>query len=79
MEQFVQSIFPSQDPKVLNAVAKANNQGQIVPSEDPAKAAAAAEERHDLYIVMAIVMGSLFTLTSIMVKLPLHNSLSFLR
>jgi farnesyl-diphosphate farnesyltransferase len=63
IEQFIESIFPSQDPK---AIAQA--EGKLVSAEDAEKSKSDAAARKELLYVFLAVIGTLFLISFIMVS-----------
>lgn len=63
VEQFVESIFPTQDPKALALIHK----NEVSPA-DAQKAAESAESKKDVFFIMLAVFGTLFLISSIMVR-----------
>ena len=64
IEQFIESIFPTQDPKILTEKAVARADAAVSPEQ----AAKMAEEKKDTLIMLAIVFLSLFLLSSLFVR-----------
>ncbi|KAI9890142.1 MAG: bifunctional farnesyl-diphosphate farnesyltransferase/squalene synthase [Vezdaea aestivalis] len=65
IEKFVQTIFPDQDPTLLTAQAAVSRSPEPL---DPEKEAEAAEARKDTFIMLAIVMATLFAMSCFMVS-----------
>ena len=63
MEQFVEQIFPSQDPKQLSLQHK----GEVSP-EDAKKKAAESESNKDTFFLLLAVVGTLFVISAMMVR-----------
>ncbi|KAL9039229.1 MAG: hypothetical protein Q9214_004964 [Letrouitia sp. 1 TL-2023] len=63
IEQFIDSIFPAQDPKALVQAAEAAQSSPAKAEKD----AEAEEARQDLMYMMVAVMGTLFTLSCLMI------------
>ncbi|KAI4159689.1 MAG: hypothetical protein LQ342_006382 [Letrouitia transgressa] len=63
IEQFIDSIFPTQDPKALVQAAEAVQSSPAKAEKD----AEAEEARQDLMYMMVAVMGTLFTLSCLMI------------
>ena len=64
MEQFIESVFPTQDPKALALIHK----GEILPEEQKKKAED-GEAKRDVFFLLLAVMGTLFVISGIMVCL----------
>src|SRR4051794_12315018 len=64
IEQFIESIFPSQDPTVIGQAW-----GKPVPPEKAEKAKDDAAARKELLYVFAAVIGTLLLLSLVMVSL----------
>ena len=61
IEQFIESVFPTQDPEVLARKARGE-------PADPKKAAADAETRKDMLYTVGFMLLLLSILTAIMVR-----------
>ncbi|KAL8719972.1 MAG: hypothetical protein Q9225_003088 [Loekoesia sp. 1 TL-2023] len=66
VEQFIESIFPSQDPQALQRTAEAAPK-QAKKEEDPKEVQAREEAKWDTIYMLIAVMGSLFILSCIMI------------
>jgi len=62
IEQFIESIFPTQDPKALSLLHK----GEIGP-EDAKKKAEAAEANKDVFYLILAVIGTLLFISALMI------------
>ncbi|KAL8782126.1 MAG: hypothetical protein Q9213_005696 [Squamulea squamosa] len=62
VEQFIESIFPSQNPQALQRAAQ-----EVKPPEDPAAAKERKEAREDIIYMLIAVMGTLLVLSTIMI------------
>ncbi|KAE8449523.1 Delta(24)-sterol C-methyltransferase [Mollisiaceae sp. DMI_Dod_QoI] len=62
VEQFIESIFPTQDPKALSLIHK----GEIAP-EDAKKKAESAEASKDVMYLMLAVFGTLLVISALMI------------
>ncbi|KAI9051918.1 hypothetical protein LZ554_004174 [Drepanopeziza brunnea f. sp. 'monogermtubi'] len=62
VEQFIETIFPSQDPKALSLVYK----GETDPAVEKAKAAE-SESRKDILYLMLAVLGTLALISGLMI------------
>jgi farnesyl-diphosphate farnesyltransferase len=67
VEQFIESIYPSQDPKILAQLAKDGSSGAGVSAIDN-------EAKSDVFYVLLTVLGTLFFISAIMVSHPLASS-----
>lgn len=64
VEQFIESIFPTQDPKALSLIHK----GEIAPS-DAKKAAEDSEAKKDVFFLLLAVLGTLAVISGLMVSI----------
>lgn len=62
MEQFIESIYPTQDPKALSLLHK----GQVS-AADEKKKAEESEAKQDVFYLLLAVLGTLFVISAIMV------------
>ncbi|KAK0102568.1 bifunctional farnesyl-diphosphate farnesyltransferase/squalene synthase [Cadophora gregata] len=62
VEQFIESIFPTQDPKALSLIHK----GEIAPS-DAKRAAEDSEAKKDVFFLLLAVMGTLAVISGLMI------------
>ncbi|TAQ91105.1 hypothetical protein B7494_g518 [Chlorociboria aeruginascens] len=62
VEQFIESIFPSQDPKKLTLI----HAGEVTVA-DKKRAAEAAEAKKDVFYLLLAVMGTLLVISALMV------------
>ena len=79
VEQFIESLYPSQDPKVLAQLAKDGGSGVVV--TDKANAIDDQAKSGVFYLLLA-VLGTLFFISAIMVSLPSlsrHNLLTLIK
>ncbi|KAL8686487.1 MAG: hypothetical protein Q9218_007071 [Villophora microphyllina] len=66
VEQFIESVFPSQDPRALQKAAAAAPQ-LANKEEDPATVKAREEAKWDIIYMLMVVMGTMFVLSCIMI------------
>jgi farnesyl-diphosphate farnesyltransferase len=79
VEQFIESIYPSQDPKVLAQLAKDGGSGVVV--TDKAKAID-DQAKSDVFYLLLTVLGTLFFISAIMVSrrsVSRHNLLTLIK
>jgi farnesyl-diphosphate farnesyltransferase len=63
VEQFIESIYPTQDPKALALIHK----GEISPADEKKKAEE-NEAKKDVFYLLLAVLGTLFVISGIMVS-----------
>lgn len=68
IEQFIESIFPSQDPKAI-----ALQQAGETTVADKKSAAEEAEAKKDVFYLLLAVLGTLFVISALMVRLCLQS------
>lgn len=63
VEQFIESIFPTQDPKAISLL----RQGELGPEDEKRKAEAAEANKDVMYLIFAVV-GTLLLISALMVS-----------